>query len=182
MPLVLNQSHIGPVTLLELSEQLTIENVPELRDTLQSLTEQGHLYLLLDCSRVSAVDSQGIGSLVGDWVSLKNRGGRLKLLHLSARLHQVLQIVGLHKNIESFDDIGQALRSFNPRLRHSLVCLPSKASKRALASSPPANPVNLPVEPITRWHGAIMEMGFFPLAAPTARTAFGFFICSAICP
>jgi anti-sigma B factor antagonist len=112
MPLVLSQSNIGPVTLLELSERLTIENVPELRDTLQSLADQGRLNLLLDCSRVSAVDSQGIGSLVGNWVSLKNRGGKLKLLHPSARLNQVLQIVGLRKVIESFDDIGQALRSF----------------------------------------------------------------------
>jgi anti-sigma B factor antagonist len=112
MPLVLSQSNIGPVTLLELSERLTIENVPELRDTLQGLADQGNRELLLDCSRVSAVDSQGIGSLVGNWVSLKNRGGKLKLLHPSARLNQVLQIVGLHKVIESFDDIGQALRSF----------------------------------------------------------------------
>ena len=112
MPLVLSQSNIGPVTLLELSVRLTIENVPELRDTLQSLADQGHRDMLLDCSRVTAVDSQGIGSLVGNWVSLKNRGGKLKLLHPSARLHQVLQIVGLRKVIESFDDIGQALRSF----------------------------------------------------------------------
>ena len=112
MPLVLTQSNIGPVTLLELSERLTIENVPELRKTLQGLADHGHLDLLLDCSRVTAVDSQGIGSLVGNWVSLKNRRGKLKLLHPSVRLQQVLQIVGLHNVIESFHDIGQALRSF----------------------------------------------------------------------
>ena len=112
MPLVLSQSNIGPVTLLELGERLTIENVPEIRDTLQSLADEGRQCLLLDCSRVSVVDSQGIGSLVGNWVSLKKRGGKLKLLHPSARLHRVLEIVGLHKVIESFDDIGQALRSF----------------------------------------------------------------------
>ena len=112
MPFVLSQSNIGPVTLLELGERLIIDNVPELRDTLQSLADQGHLDLLLDCSRITAVDSQGIGSLVGNWVSLKNRSGKLKLLHPSPRLHQVLQVVGLHKVIESFDDIGPALRSF----------------------------------------------------------------------
>ena len=112
MPLVFSQSNIGPVTLLELSDRLTIENISELRDTLQSLADHGRQYLILDCSRVTAIDSQGIGTLVRHWVSLKNRGGKLKLLHPSARLHQVLQIVGLHKVIESFDDIGQALRSF----------------------------------------------------------------------
>src|SRR5579872_4564722 len=63
-----------------------------------------------------------------------------------------------------------------------LSFFPSKANKHALTSSPPANPVNLPVEPTTQWHGAIMEMGFFPLAAPTARAALFLLICFAICP
>ncbi len=49
-------------------------------------------------------------------------------------------------------------------------------------SSPPAKPVSLPVDPMTRWHGAMIEIGFLPLAAPTARTAAGLPICVAICP
>ncbi len=182
MPLVLSQSKIGPVTLLELTERLTMENVPELRDTLQSLADQGHRDLLLDCSHVTAVDSQGIGSLVGNWVSLKNRGGKLKLLHPSARSATSLADSGPAQGHRVLRRHRSSPAFLLTHLRHSVACLPSNASKRALASSPPANPVNLPVEPITRWHGAIMEMGFFPLAAPTARTALGFWICFAICP
>jgi len=112
MPLILRQSNVGPVTLLELGERLTIENISELRDALRDIADHGRIYALLDCSRVSAIDSQGIGVLVGNWVSLKNRGGKLKLVHPSVRVRQVLEIVGLHKVIECFDDIGQALRSF----------------------------------------------------------------------
>jgi anti-anti-sigma factor len=112
MPLVLRQRNIGPITLLELSERLTIENVPELRDSLQNLAVQGHRFFLLDCSQISVVDSQGIGGLVRNWLSLRSRGGELKLLYPSVRLREVLQIVGLHKVIECFDDIGLALRGF----------------------------------------------------------------------
>ena len=112
MPLVLRERSIGPITLLELSERLTIEYVPELRDRLQTLAGQGRRSFLLDCSQVRVVDSQGIGGLVRDWVSLKNRGGKLKLLNPSVRLREVLQVVGLHKVIESFDDIEPALRGF----------------------------------------------------------------------
>ena len=112
MPLVLRQRIVGPITLLELSERLTIENVPELRDMLQNLASQGHRSFLLDCSQISVVDSQGIGGLARNWVSLKSRGGKLKLLNPSVRLREVLQIVGLHKIIESFDDIELALRDF----------------------------------------------------------------------
>ena len=54
---------------------------------------------------------------------------------------------------------------------------PSSASNLVLASRPPANPVRLPDAPMTRWHGAMIEMGFLPLAAPTARTALGLPTC-----
>jgi anti-anti-sigma factor len=111
MPLVLSQRNDGPVTVLELGEQLQVENIPEFRDTLQRLADQGRIYLLLDCSRINIVDSQGVGSLVGHWISLKKRGGKLGLLNPSARLREVLQIVGLQNVIESFDDIGKVLPS-----------------------------------------------------------------------
>jgi anti-sigma B factor antagonist len=111
MPVFLSQSNVGPVTVLELGEQLKQENVPEFRDKLQQLVEQGRTHLLLDCSRIQKIDSLGIGSLVGNWISLKKRGGKLGLLNPSARVRDVLQSVGLQGVIESFDDIGKALRA-----------------------------------------------------------------------
>ena len=112
MPLILRQRTVGPITLLELSERLTIENVPELRDKIQDLAGQGCRFFLLDCSQISAIDSQGIGGLVRNWLSLKSQGGKLKLLNPSVRLREVMQIVSLHKVIECFDDIELALRGF----------------------------------------------------------------------
>ena len=58
----------------------------------------------------------------------------------------------------------------------------SNASSVRLRSIPPPYPVNPPVEPITRWHGTMMPMGFRPFANPTARDAPGEPICSAISP
>ncbi len=112
MLLILSQRKVGPVTVLELSERLAMENVRELRDAIQELVTQGHRFLLLDCSRISFVDSQGIGGLAGNWLSLKKQGGKMEVLNPSVRLREVLQIVGLHKVIECFDDIGHALRAF----------------------------------------------------------------------
>jgi anti-anti-sigma factor len=112
MALVLYERSVGPVTLLELSERLTIENVSELRDKLQYLNEQGRRSLLLDCSRVSVVDSTGVGALVRDWLWIKRQHGTMKLLYPSQRLREVLQLLGLQKVIECFDDISLALRAF----------------------------------------------------------------------
>jgi len=111
MAAFVSQRTVGPVTILELGEQLKAENVSEFRDTLQHLVEQGHRHLLLDCSRIRMVDSQGIGSLVGNWISIKKRGGKLGLLNPPVRLQDVLRIIGLQRVIESFDDIGKALPS-----------------------------------------------------------------------
>lgn len=112
MPLVLRQRSVGPVTLLELNDRLTIENVPEFRDTVHDLALHGHRSVLLDCSRIAVVDSMGMGSLVSNWVSLRKQGGKMELLNPSARLREILQMVGMHKVIECFDDVGLALRSF----------------------------------------------------------------------
>jgi anti-sigma B factor antagonist len=112
MSLVLCERNVGPVTLLELDERLTIENVPELRDKLQHLASQGRRALLLDCSRVRVVDSTGVGGLVRDWLWFKRQHGTLKLLNPSERLREVLQLLGLQKVIECFDDISLALRAF----------------------------------------------------------------------
>jgi anti-sigma B factor antagonist len=112
MSLVLRERTVGPITLLELSERLTIENVPEFRDTVQKLLDRKRLSILLDCSRINMIDSQGIGGLVRNWLSVKSRGGSMRLLSPSTRLAEVLKTAGLHKAIESFDDIEPALRGF----------------------------------------------------------------------
>ena len=114
MAVFISQRTVGPVTILELGEQLKAENVSEFRDTLQHLVEHGRNHLLLDCSHIRFVDSQGIGSLVGNWISIKKRGGRLGLLNPPVRLQDVLRIIGVQQVIESFDDIGKALPSLAP--------------------------------------------------------------------
>jgi|SRR5215472_1179211 len=111
MPVFLSQRTVGSVTILVLGEHLKTENVTEFQNTLQHLVEQGQSHLLLDCSRVRIVDSQGIGSLVGNWLSLKKRNGKLALLNPPARLLNVLRIFGMQDLIEWFDDTGKALPS-----------------------------------------------------------------------
>jgi outer membrane usher protein len=56
----------------------------------------------------------------------------------------------------------------------------SSLSSRSFAARPPANPVSDPLDPMTRWHGAMIEIGFLPFAAPTARNAVGLPICLAM--
>ncbi len=112
MPAVVKERKVGPVTLLELGERLTADEVDGLSEKLQSLVAAGHLSVLLDCSKVTSIDSRGVGALVWGWTSVKKRGGKLKLLSLPPRMQAVLQVTGLLDVFEYFDDVTLALRSF----------------------------------------------------------------------
>jgi anti-anti-sigma factor len=62
-------------------------------------------------SRVTKMDSSGIGELVAAHTTVKNRGGRFILVALSERLAAVLQIINLLGVLESFDSVDEALAS-----------------------------------------------------------------------
>ena len=114
MPIIFKERQAGPVTILELSGRLFMgEASDELDLKLQGLMSEGRVNLLLDCSRVTGIDSQGIKSLVRGVISAQKRGGKLKLLKLSHRVKEVLQITRLLTVIEFFDDEGVALQSFS---------------------------------------------------------------------
>ncbi|MBI4467670.1 MAG: STAS domain-containing protein [Acidobacteria bacterium] len=113
MPFSLKERRSGPVLILELAGRLTMgEGTDKLDATLQKLIAAGERQLLLDCAGVSSIDSQGIKSIVWGVTSVGKRGGKLKLLKVSSRVREVLDITRLLTVIEAFDDEAAAMRSF----------------------------------------------------------------------
>jgi anti-sigma B factor antagonist len=70
--------------------------------------------LIVDLAGVTYIDSAGVGVLVGRLLHVMRRGGRMKLLHPSARVERVLEITGLHGVFEIFEREQDALDSFAP--------------------------------------------------------------------
>jgi anti-sigma B factor antagonist len=62
---------------------------------------------------VSYIDSSGIGELVSGFTSVTNQGGQLKLLNLTKRVQDLLQITKLYTVFEVFDDEAAGVRSFS---------------------------------------------------------------------
>ena len=113
MSLQIKQRQSGPVTILALSGRLTMgAGLDTLHEVLESLIHGGRHSVLLDCSEVSLIDSQGIKALVRGLTSLERQGGRLKILKMTPRVREVLSITRLLTMIEAFDDESTALRSF----------------------------------------------------------------------
>src|SRR6267378_2741257 len=103
----------GPVTVLDMSGRITLgDGSALLRKTLRELLEQKRSRILLNLADVDYIDSSGIGELVSGYTSVKNRGGELKLLHLTKKVHDLLQITKLYTVFDVHSDETGASRSF----------------------------------------------------------------------
>ena len=105
----------GDVVILDLRGRSTIGCGGELLSSnLQKLVADGKRKLLLNLTELTQIDSSGLGIIVRSYVSLRQKGGDLKLLCPWGRVLQVLNVLRLLNLIPSFEDETQALASFRP--------------------------------------------------------------------
>ena len=113
MSVKLNTRKVGDVTVLDVSGRITLgEGSSALRDTLRDLIAQNDKKILLNLSEVSYIDSSGIGELVSGFTSVANAGGTLKLLGLTKRVKDLLQITKLYTVFDVHEEEAHAIRSF----------------------------------------------------------------------
>jgi len=104
---------VDGVTIVDLSGRITLgEGSVVLRDTIKDLLSKGQKKILLNLGDVSYIDSSGIGELVSAFTSVRNQGGELKLLHLTKKVHDLLQITKLYTVFDVKDDEAQAIAAF----------------------------------------------------------------------
>ena len=110
----IDQRIVGNVAIVKVTGDITLNKGGDvlLKDKVQSLLQQGHKNLLLDLAEVSYVDSAGLGELVQAYATTKNRGGVLKMAHVTKRLRDLLVVTKLLTVFETFDSEASALASF----------------------------------------------------------------------
>lgn len=114
MSIKLTTRQVGDVTVLDANGRITLgEGSSTFRDSIRDLTAKGNKKLLLNLADVSYIDSSGIGEMVSGFTSVTNQGGQLKLLNLTKRVKDLLQITKLYTVFEVFDDEAAAVRSFS---------------------------------------------------------------------
>ena len=105
---------VDGVTIVDLSGRITLgEGSVVLRDTIKDLLSKGQKKILLNLGDVSYIDSSGIGELVSAFTSVRNQGGDLKLLHLTKKVHDLLQITKLYTVFDVKDDEAGAIAAFS---------------------------------------------------------------------
>lgn len=114
MSVTLTSRQVGDVTVIDAAGRITLgEGSSTFREAIKDLVSKGEKKVLLNLGEVTYIDSSGIGELVSGFTTLSNAGGRLKLLNLTKRVQDLLQITKLYTVFEVFDDEAAGLASFN---------------------------------------------------------------------
>jgi len=104
---------VDGVTIVDLSGRITLgEGSVILRDTVRDLLGKNQKKILLNLGDVSYIDSSGIGELVSAYTTVRNQGGDLRLLNLTKKVHDLLQITKLYTVFDVKDDETSAVKAF----------------------------------------------------------------------
>ncbi len=105
---------ISGITVVDVTGRITLgEGSAMLREMVRDMMTKGQLKIILNLGDVTYIDSSGIGELVSGFTTVKNHGGELKLLNLTKKVHDLLQITKLYTVFDVHNDEGSALGSFH---------------------------------------------------------------------
>ena len=106
--------YVNGVTVVDMSGRITLgEGGVVLRETIHDLLSKGDRKILLNLGDITYIDSSGIGELITAFTSVRKQGGDLKLLNLTKKVRDLLQITKLYTVFDIRDDEAAAIRAFN---------------------------------------------------------------------
>jgi len=104
---------VDSVMVVDISGRITLgEGCAQLRELIRDQLTKGNKRVLLNLADVTYIDSSGIGELVSAYTAVSNQGGQLKLLNLTKKVHDLLQITKLYTVFDIHDDEAKGISSF----------------------------------------------------------------------
>ena len=104
---------VGGVTVVDITGRIVLgEESAALRDLVCDLLSKGHRQILFNLAEVNYIDSAGLGSLVGAFTSVRRQKGELKLLNLTNKVRDVMQITKLYTVFDIMNDELEGVKSF----------------------------------------------------------------------
>jgi anti-sigma B factor antagonist len=113
MQMTASTRQVGGVTIVDIRGRIVLgEESAALRDLVRDLLSKGHKKILFNLGDVNYIDSSGLGHLVSAFTSVRKQDGELKLLNLTNKVHDLMQITRLYTVFEIMDDEAVAVKSF----------------------------------------------------------------------
>jgi anti-sigma B factor antagonist len=104
---------VGDVFVLHLQGPITLGQATErFRNLIQHAIDGGKKNILINMSEVFYIDSSGLGELVAAYTTVARHGGKLKLMKLTQKVQDVVQLTKVYRVFEVFNDEDTAVRSF----------------------------------------------------------------------
>jgi len=113
MHMTANTRQVGGVTIVDISGRIVLgEESAALRELVRDLLSKGNKKILFNLADVNYIDSSGLGHLVSAFTSVRKQDGELKLLKLTNKVHDLMQITRLYTVFNIMDDEAVAVKSF----------------------------------------------------------------------
>jgi anti-sigma B factor antagonist len=114
MDMTASTRQVSGITIVDISGRIVLgEESAALRELVCDLLTKEHKKILLNLGDVTYIDSAGLGHLVSAFTSVRKQGGELKLLNLTNKVHDVMQITRLYTVFDIMEDETAAVKSFD---------------------------------------------------------------------
>ncbi len=108
--MIVEKRRIGEHTVLAVEGVIKLgESAQFLAQTLERVLEDSSGHVLVDLDRINAIDSTGIGELVGYLGRFQEQQRRLALVRPSERIRKLLEVAQLADLFPTYDDLEAAL-------------------------------------------------------------------------
>lgn len=111
--LEISESRVGSVVVLRLKGRLIADEEDVLFiERVNALIAEGLVNIVVNFASVTILDSGGVGTLVAKYLSVKKRGGDMRLAGITERTRRVLEITRLLHVFPTFPSEDEAVASF----------------------------------------------------------------------
>ena len=103
----------GDLDILHLDGALDAYSFPQLETVLQDLRDNDRSRVILDCTKLRYISSVGLGALIGFARRARENNGDLKLINLSDRIFNIIEMLGFQKILTTLPGRAEAVESFS---------------------------------------------------------------------
>ena len=112
-PMILNTRKHNDVLILYPEGKVTLgDGDQELGEAVRTALVNGERKIVINFSKVSYLDSSGVGELVGCYTSIKGKGGELRICGMNSKIFSLIKMTSLHSVFEVKDTEEEALSGF----------------------------------------------------------------------
>ena len=109
---IIEREERGNLDVLHLDGALDAYSFPRLETSLSGLRDNSRNPVILDCEGLDYISSAALGALIGFARRAREKNGDLKLVRLSQKIYNIVELLGFHKILEIHDNLEDAVQGF----------------------------------------------------------------------